>query len=503
MFYEKQGASLMSELLLGRYRIHITRNSPTALSQQICDQIRCAITQGHWSGGSRLPSTRELATHLDVSRNTISAVYDQLAIEGYVVLSQGRRPNVAQLAPGVLLGKETDAANEATLPPLSNWALRLGRDSWPPIEKGQPRPLMPGLADERGFPHAVWARCLRSAARHGFRANDGRANRLRLQQLLVGHLKEHRGVLADAEQVFILPTAQAALDLVARVVSGPGDVAWVESPGYEGARAAFEAAGATVLGMDLDQSGLLIPERASSSSPRCIFLTPSHQYPTGRLMPIGRRLSLLKFASTVGGYIIEDDYDGEFHYQGKPVAALQGLDKADRVFYVGSFSKSMHMGMRAGYLVAPRHLVHILQKAQRHTGQMLSLNVQDALSEFIGEGHYASHLRKMIRIYRMRRDHLCDGLSRLDADLRVRKPDGGMQVLAELLSAVDDETLVRRLGTAGVSVRSLSRHYLDNASTQGMFIGFAAWNETEIDQAVHVIANVLGARGGRGDDEGE
>lgn len=485
----------MSHVLLGRFSIGIDRQLSAPLALQICQQLRSAITGGQLDGGLELPSTRELALHLGVSRNTMSAAYDQLSIEGYLHLSRGRRPVVARLANIVLQGKGLEAGKGSGLLALSNWALGLSLHTWPVSGEAGHRPLLPGLGDEREFPQAIWARCLRRAALRSLQAqaSEATSNRPKLQRVLLEHLQAHRGVNAEARQVFILPTAQAALDLIARVVLNPGQVAWVENPGYEGATAAFEAAGASVVGMDLDQHGLMPSgvESATAQAPRCIFLTPSHQYPTGRLMPVGRRLSLLQFAAQAGAYVIEDDYDGDFHYQGKPVAALQGLDSADQVFYVGTFSKTLHMGVRVGYLVAPCSLVDIVEKAQWHTGQTVSLTLQDALAAFIDEGHYSSHIRKMSRIYKSRRDHLCDGLLAMDAGLAVVRPEGGMQILAELGASHSDEGLVRRLAAAGVSVRPLSRHYVDKAPRQGMFLGFAAWNEMEIDSALTVIAKVL------------
>jgi GntR family transcriptional regulator/MocR family aminotransferase len=269
-----------------------------------------------------------------------------------------------------------------------------------------------------------------------------------------------------------------------------GDMAWVESPGYGGARAALEAAGARVLGVGVDSGGLAIEGR--TDRPRLVSVTPSHQYPTGVLMPINRRRELLAFAASVDAGVLEDDYDSEFHYEGKPIAALQGLDESGRVFYVGTFSKSMLADVRVGYAIVPASLVGTFEKAQRHTGQIVSASLQEALSEFIGEGTLAAHIRKMNRVYRGRRDRLVQGLARTAADaLEVAPPPGGMQLLARLRAPYDDQDMTARLARAGVTVRPLSCHFVGEVNTHGLFLGFAAWNDGEIDSGARIIGRVI------------
>jgi GntR family transcriptional regulator/MocR family aminotransferase len=479
----------MVDALVGLIDLKLEPQNGVALTRQLCDQLRHAIAAGRLASGQRLPSSRDLALYLQVSRNTVSAVIDQLAMEGYLDVSRGRRPVVVSMPSANLIAIESDMPRPDRGTGMSQWAQQIGRSDWPFTGDGRPKPFVPCLADAREFPHAIWGRCLRSATRCALSRRSMACNRLELQKALLHHLVEYRGVNADARQVFLMPTAQAAIALVARVVLDPGDVAWVESPGYGGARAAFEAGGATVRGIALDQSGLAF--EASSDTPRLIFVTPAHQHPTGLLMPATRRQALLRFAARVGAQIIEDDYDSEFHYEGRPVAALQGSDKADSAFYVGTFSKSLHADIRVGYVVVPKRFVEVFAKAQRHTGQIVSMTLQDALSDFIGEGHYAAHIRKMTRIYRARRDHLCHALTSIGADLTVSSPDGGMQVVAQLGPLHRDDEVCRRLAEVGVVVRPLSRHYFDETKAQGLFLGFAAWNETEIDVGVQVIARVM------------
>ena len=480
----------MVDARAGLFDFEVDPLSGVALTRQLCDQLRRAIETGVLASGRRLPSSRDLAHHLGVSRNTVSAAIEQLAMEGYLDVSRGRRPVVAPMAASnlVAIGSHTASANNVT--GVSDWAQRIDDSEWPLTADGPPKPFAPCVADARAFPHAIWGRCLRAATRHALARRTTACNRIELQRALLHHLIEHRGINAEPEQVFLMPTAQAAIALVARVVLNPGELAWIESPGYSGARVALEAAGAAVRGIGLDESGMNFA--AAADAPRLIFVTPAHQHPTGLLMPAPRRRALLTFAASVGARIIEDDYDSEFHYEGRPVAALQGSDKANSVFYVGTFSKSLHADIRVGYVVVPRPFVDVFVKAQRHAGQIVSMTLQDALADFIGEGHYAAHIRKTTRIYHARRDYLCHALKSIGTELAFSPPDGGMQLVAHLGPQRDDRAVCRRLAHAGVVVRPLSQHYFEGiAPRHGLFLGFAAWNEAEIDAGVRVIAGVM------------
>jgi GntR family transcriptional regulator/MocR family aminotransferase len=480
----------MSELLSGLIDFELQSASGKTLMRQLYDALRGAILAGSLPPGFRLPSSRDLARDLKVSRNTVSFVVDQLAMEGYLELTQGRRPTIAAAAKtGLVFGRGHPRRSPATQR-ISRWATRLRQADWPFANEGAPRPFVPGLADARAFPHEVWARCLRRAARSAPVPGAAFLNRPALQNALLRHLVEQRGVRADTRQIIITPSAQASIELIARVLLDAGDLAWLESPGYGGARAALEAAGAVIRGVGLDRSGLAFKGRRDR--PRLIFVTPSHQYPTGRLMPINRRQELLAFAGVAGAAIVEDDYDSEFHYDGKPVAALQGLDAIGSVFYVGTFSKSMFADVRAGYAIVPENLVEVFETAQRHSGQIVSAPLQDALAGFIDDGHFAAHIRKMTRIYRRRRDHLVQALGTAAGHaVKIAPPAGGMQLLVQLGSRQNDVDVAERLRKAGVMARPLSRHFTGEVTGQGLFLGFAAWTEREIDAGADVIGRVL------------
>ena len=480
----------MGEFLSGLIDIELKAQGAWTLTRQLYEQLRAAMLAGALPPGHRLPSSRDLARQLKVSRNTVSLVIDQLAMEGYLEIARGRRPTVAAAATTRLLSGRATSRRPCASLRVSRWAERLRKADWPIMHQGEPRPFLPGFADARAFPHDIWARCLRRAARDAQTSDPASLNRRALQAVLLRHLAEHRGVRAQARQIIVTPSAQSSIELIARVLLDAGDIAWVESPGYGGARAALEAAGAELRGIRLDRNGLAFKGRRDR--PRLIFVTPSHQYPTGVLMPIHRRQELLAFAASVGAAIIEDDYDSEFHYDGRPVAALQGLDDAGCVFYVGTFSKSMFADIRTGYCVVPDHLVDVFEKAQRHSGQITSAPLQDALAEFIDHGHFAAHIRKMTRIYRGRRDRLVQALGAACGDaLKMTPPAGGMQLLVELDRRQNDVAVAKRLASLGVMSRPLSRHFTGEVAAQGLFLGFAAWTEPEIDAGADIIGRVV------------
>jgi GntR family transcriptional regulator / MocR family aminotransferase len=478
----------MEKLLSGLIDFELQPAGATTLMRQLYDRLRAAILDGSLPPDFRLPSSRDLARQLKISRNTVSFVVDQLAMEGYLDVARGRRPTVAAASKtGLVRGRGHIPRSPATLR-LSRWATRLRKTDWPFAGEGAPRPFSPGLADARAFPHDVWARCLRRAARQALSPGVAHLNRPPLQTALLRHLVEYRGVRAEPRQVIITPSAQASIELIARVLLDAGDIAWLESPGYGGARAAMEAAGAVARGVGLDGGGLAFKGRRDS--PRLIFVTPSHQYPTGGLMPIHRRQELLAFANAVGSAIIEDDYDSEFHYDGKPVAALQGLDDTGSVFYVGTFSKSMFADVRVGYAIVPENLVDVFETAQRHSGQIVSPPLQNALAEFIDDGQFAAHIRKMTRVYRGRRDRLVQALG-ASHGLKIAPPAGGMQLLVQLDARQNDVDIAARLAKAGVMARPLSRHFTGEITGRGLFLGFAAWTEQEIDAGADIIGRVM------------
>jgi len=477
----------MDNLLEGL--LDLSQEDDAPLTSRLARQLRALISDGRLKPGQRLLSSRALAAGLDVSRNTVTQAIEQLAAEGYLEVSQSRRPVVAA---GAALLTACPAAARENVPRrrLSTWARHLGGAEWPPFYPGRPRPFQPGLADERAFPRDIWGRCLRQAADRRGGPGQPTLNDPALQEALLQHLAAQRGLSARPGQVVILPSAQAGLALIARVLIDAGDVAWIESPGYGGAYAAASAAGAQTIGMPVDADGLTIG--ASLKAPKLIFVTPSHQYPTGGLMPIGRRLELLRFAASVGAAIIEDDYDGEFHYEGRPVAALAAIDPDAFVLYVGTFSKAMSADIRVGYVVVPEAMVAPFALAQRHLGLLTAAPLQAALATFIARGAYLAHVRRMTRLYRGRRDCLIRALdAEVGGQLVVDAPAGGMQLLARCTGSRDDRDLSRRLLEAGVVARPLSEMLHHRSSERGLFLGFAAWTNPELMAGAQLIGRCM------------
>lgn len=477
----------------------LKRSDEAGLAAQLTQQLRALISGGRIRSGAVLPSSRSLSAELDVARNTVIHAYEQLAAEGYLHLAARRRPVVTDAIEVRFAKLATAPKREAARKPLlSPWALQLSEVDWPLSYQAEFRPLRPGLADAREFPHEIWARCLRRGALRR-RFNDQTVvNRPALREALRDYLEVNRGVRAETDQILILPTAQAALTLVAATNIVAGDVVWTEDPGYPGAAAAFRAAGADVLGIRLDEHGMA--RTSERHAPKLIFTTPSHQHPTGRVMPVARRTELLAAAEPGKTWIVEDDYDGEFHYDSRPMPALQGLDREGRVLYLGTFAKAMTADIRIGYLVVPSSLARTMEIAQRHLGLIASVHVQEALAGFMADGHFLAHVRRMRRIYRARRDHLATALARQLAPVLVAEvPPGGMQLIARFKDGAAEQNAVSRLVAAGVEVRALSSLALEKPRDHGLLLGFAAWRENEIGTAVRIMANCLaGKRAVRG-----
>lgn len=469
--------------------IGLERADDESLVAQLTSQLRRLIASGRLGKGRALPSSRQLASELGVSRNTVTYAFEQLAAEGYIEASHGRRPVVT--VEGDRRSEETGPVASRVRsgrPRLSPWASKLKQTDWPMSYQAPLRPLRPGHGDAREFPNEVWARCLRRSAVRAAKRELGPVNRPHLRETLAHYLATSRGVRATADQILILPSAQAALTLIAAVLITPGDEVLVEDPGYPGAAAAFRASGARVTGIGLDEQGM--QRRPGMAAPKLAFMTPSHQHPTGRLMSLARRTEFLGMSRPGKTWIVEDDYDGEFHYDSRPVPALQGLDAHGRVFYVGTFSKAMTSDIRLGYLVVPTALVGTLEIAQRHIGLIASSHIQEALAEFIADGHFLAHLRRMRRLYRARRDHLVEVLQRHLGDvLSVEVPSGGIQLVTRLKRSRGDQAAVKRLVAAGVETRALSSLALGRPRDHGLLLGFAAWRESEISAAVRAMAS--------------
>src|SRR5258708_25854462 len=352
-------------------------------------------------------SSTLLTDELGVSRNTVLAAIDQLAAEGYVATRTGSGTFVAQLAPETPAPPSRPAGPTRAPGPaaaLSERGRALAAAALPRSLAGGA--FMPGLADHREFPFALWSRMLAKAWRRPPAAlvqPGAAAGELWLRRALADYLGATRGVVCSAEQIFIVHGARQAIDLAARALIDPGDIVCVEEPGWPGLRGTLAASGARLTPLVVDESGLTIAERLQ---PRLICVSPSHQYPMGVTMSLARRLELIQCAQRSEAWISEDDYDSEYRYGGRPLAALQGLDEDGRVVYVGTFSKVLFASLRLAYLVVPAAIVDTVARVRATLDDYPSAIAQPALAEFIEAGHFAAHIRRMRRRYQLRQELL-------------------------------------------------------------------------------------------------
>jgi GntR family transcriptional regulator/MocR family aminotransferase len=491
--------------------IVLDRAGRLPMHRQLSQRLREAILAGQFPPGTRLPSTRTLATELGVSRTTALAAYEQLRDEGYLDGRVGAGTTVADLtgpppartpaAPAAPLPTPHGTGPDAARPVLSargaavaasRWRLRPQTDSG----RGRPRAFPLGLPALDAFPRQLWTRVLTRRARRSLGDLLGYqdpAGHRPLREAIAAYLGLASGVRCDPDQVLVVSGAQAGIDLAARLLLDPGDKVWVEDPGYYGARGALTGAGARLVPVPVDADGLdLGAARRRQPDARLAYVTPSHQFPVGMTMSLARRLDLLAWAESAGGYVLEDDYDSEYRYVGRPLPALQGLDQAGRVVYVGSFSKVLFPSLRVGYLVVPGGLVDAFTAAQRFGEVHVPALEQAALADFIADGHLGRHVRRMRALYAIRGWALVRAIRRQAPDaLEVRSAHAGLHLVAWLPPGADDRAAAERAAAAGVEAQALSDHALERPGRGGLLLGYAAVPEPEIDRATARLARAL------------
>jgi GntR family transcriptional regulator / MocR family aminotransferase len=346
------------------------------------------------------------------------------------------------------------------------------------------------------FPYDLWARLVTRHARKSLphlSQYQAPAGYYPLREAIAAHIAITRGVLCSAEQIILTAGSQGALDLATRTLLNPGDAAWIENPGYFGAQGALLLAGARLMPVPVDEQGLDVEQgRQRAPLARLVSTTPSHQFPTGVTMSLRRRVALLEWASKADAWILEDDYDSEYRFSGRPLEALHALDRAGRVLYIGTFSKVLYPALRLGYLVAPVELVEPLLTMRRYMDVHVPILEQLALTDFIQEGHFARHLRHMLQHYQRRRDLLYQELQRhLGGLLELYAPELGMHLVGWLPLGVDDRRAAELAQAVGLSVIPLSRHSLEPLPRGGLSFGFASSTEEEIRLGVQKLATAL------------
>ncbi len=484
------------DLPLPALTLDVTSSVP--LHRQIYFEIRGAILDGRLRPGTRLPASRTLARDLSVSRNTVMSAFDQLNAEGYIAGKVGAGSFVPAHLPQELIasGQRPDALKEQSATghrakPSKRAAELLGL-----ARQIEPRvPFAPGLPEVDQFPFKEWARLLGKHWRRPARdllISTAPGGYPALCHAISGYLATARAVFCRPEQVIITSGSRQALDLAARVLIDPGDPAWIENPGYRPTGSVLSAAGARLVPVPVDDEGLSYTEgRKLEPHPRMICVTPSHQYPLGITMSLRRRLQLLEGAREVGSFVLEDDYDSEYRYAGRPLAALQGLDQDGRVIYLGTFSKVMFPGIRLGYIVVPDHLLDAFLKIRTLIDAYPSSIGQAALASFIEEGYLASHIRRMRPLYAERQQVLIEALGEVTDKLSLSKADAGMHLVARLEDGLDDRLVAQKAKERGIQAPALATYFHGEATLSGLMLGYAGVDETKIREAVGHLAAVI------------
>ena len=461
------------------------------LARQLYQALRERILDGRLPGSTRLPASRDLAGLLGISRNTVMRAFDQLYAEGYVEGRVGAGTFVAGLGATAapLSIAQAGSAQTNALQLLQQHHLN------PPLN-GPPRAFRVGVPAFDLFPFETWARLTArfwrkpSPARLGY---GDPAGDLRLRELIAAYLRNSRGLHCDPAQVVVTSGAQQAISLCAQLLVSPGAQVAVENPGYRAAGHALAVAGAQLRGVAVDSDGLDTAELARIAGCKLVYVTPSHQYPTGVTLSLARRLELLEWAQRNDGLIIEDDYDGEYRYSGTPLAPLAALDRQGRVLYVGTFCKIAFPALRLGYLVLPPALAEAFARRRALDMRHSEIGTQAVMAEFIAAGHFQRHIRRMRAAARARRDALLAGWpSAIEGCTTLPPVHAGLHLCVRVDSLARERELIAAADRVGVEMSALSRYWLPDSATPederaGLVLGFAAVPEAAIEQALEAL----------------
>ncbi|MBA3716016.1 MAG: PLP-dependent aminotransferase family protein [Pyrinomonadaceae bacterium] len=483
------------------FSLDFQRKSDTPLYRQFYEAIRLAILRRQFAPGLRLPATREMAHEFNVSRNTIVLAFDQLIAEGYLEARQGSGTFVTAKIPDDFINIENDR-NPRSLKSESEIALSKrgktiveAKSKWL-MSAGVPLPLTPCVPSVPYFPFEIWAKLVAKRLKKPIPGllNYGEiAGYGPLREAIAAYLGATRGVRCQPEQVIVVSGTQQAADLTARILLDVGDVVWTEDPGYQGTRAAFIAAGAKVAPIPVDAEGINVEAgRRKAPEAKLISVTPSHQYPLGVTMTLKRRFALLEWASKSRAWILEDDYDSEFRYESRPLAALQGLDNNNRVIYAASFSKVLSPALRIGYLVVPGDMIESFTAAKALLDRHSPVFEQTVLADFFTENHFSRHLRRMRNVYAKRRQALIAAINSEMSDLAEIAPSSaGLHLTVWLDERTNDAEICRLAKEKGISCEPLSALSIKRKMRPALILGFAPFSEKEISLAVNQIAKIL------------
>lgn len=485
----------------------LQRDSAVPMHRQIHGQVRSLILAGTLLPGMKLQSTRTLAVELGCSRNTVLMAFEQLYAEGFLQAGERSAIHVARDLPRHLLVPApapvpVPSAGAAAFKPsrLGAALMQHERVDWQMLSE-----FSSGLPDHGSFPYELWTRLYRRVWTNPAPAlmrNRDPLGYLPLRSALAAHLRASRGLHCSAEQIVITTGTSNSLDLISRLFLDPGEEVWVEEPGFLEARFVLMAAQAKLVPVAVDTEGLEVAAgvRAAPRA-RMAVVAPSHQFPLGSTMSLTRRLELLDWATRANAWVLEDDYDSEFRYGGPSVAALQALDRTGRVFYMGTFSKTILPNLRLAYIVVPAAVADFVAAGRARLHGHTSFQAQPVLAAFIEEGYLATHLRRMRKLYAGRQAALCRAVARhLDGWIDVAPDTLGIHLIGHfteaLRSRMDDVEASRRAATAGVVVHPLSRYYLQAPLRHGLVFGYAGMQEAVIERRIALLAQALLGAGG-------
>jgi GntR family transcriptional regulator/MocR family aminotransferase len=460
------------------------RPAGRTLAQWLYEALRTAILDGRLGRGARLPATRDLARQYGVARGTVVTVFEQLQSEGYVTSRVGSGTRVSDQIPEDLWQPAPARAAVRQPPPASRFP--------PPTPLRPFHPFEPALDQ---FPMELWTRIAARRLRRATRALLGRGDvrgYAPLREAIAAYLGSSRGVRCIADQVVIVSGAQQALDLLARVLVRPGEPVWIEDPAYPGATAAFRNAGARLVPVPVDEHGLDVARGVRRAArAKAVYLTPAHQFPLGASLSIERRLAVLDWARRSGARVVEDDYDSEYRFAGRPIPALQGLDRSDCVVFLGSFSKVLFPSLRLGYLVVPPALLEPLLRLRVSTAPTLD---QAILCDFITEGHLGRHIRRMRELYRTRLAALREAsTAHLTGLLEIPSVEAGLNTATRVVCGLSARQAEAAAAAAGVEAMALDRYALERRDVHGLLLGFAAFDPSQIRAGVLRLADALTA----------
>jgi GntR family transcriptional regulator / MocR family aminotransferase len=471
--------------------------SEIPLLQQVYLLLRGAILSHSLTPGSRLPSTRHLADRLGVSRTSVLSAYDQLLAEGYVEGRAGSGTYVTEDVPAPIVSAVVAKAGSrnASGPRLSGAGLRfrkLAQSLGPPDEL----PFSTGCCSVDAITIESWRRVCSRQMKTLEKVNLRYAEPLgemSLRTEVAQYLRAARAVRCDPEQIVIVSGAQQALDLSVRSLIDPGDAVWVEDPGYLGARAALRSMGADLVPVPVDQDGLLVSAGiVARPDARAAYITPSHQYPTGAVMSMRRRLEILSWAKENDAWIFEDDYDSEFRYVGRPLASLQGIDQDERVIYMGTLSKMLFPGIRIGFAVVPKSLVDVFTGAKYATDRQPPSLQQAMVADFMRSGFLTSHIRRMRLHYREARDIVVKAVTQHMADLiEIEVPECGIQLIVHFKRNISDVVVADRARSQGIIVKPVSSLYVGAPPRQGLLLGYSGFDTRRLRSASQKLADIV------------